>query len=89
MRKNFLKIDPNFIDAIKILNKLKVDYWICHGTLLGIIRNRSLISWDNDIDFGTWNIKNKKKIIDSFIKQGFKYKKKSFGHNNLISFEKK
>ena len=43
-------LDKNFILAIKILNKKKIDYWICHGTLLGLVRDKKLIKWDNDID---------------------------------------
>lgn len=88
MRKVFLKNDQNFRECIEILNKLKIDYWICHGTLLGLIRDKSLIPWDNDIDIGTWNINNKNLIINSFIKRGFVKQKKIFGNNYLISFKK-
>ena len=31
------KVDKNFALSIKILNQNKIRYWICHGTLLGII----------------------------------------------------
>ena len=88
MKKIFLKNDPNFRDCIEVLNGLKIDYWICHGTLLGIIRDRSLISWDNDIDIGSWEIKNKEIIISEFAKKGFRCRNKSFGNNYLLSFEK-
>ena len=63
MTKIFLKNDPNFKECIEVLNKLKIDYWVCHGTLLGIMRDKSLIPWDNDIDIGSWDLKNKEKII--------------------------
>ena len=42
--------DNNFLIAIKILNKLKLDYWVCHGSLLGIVKDKDLLDWDNDID---------------------------------------
>ena len=35
-------IDSNFKSTIEILNKNKIDYWICHGTLLGIVRIANL-----------------------------------------------
>ena len=40
--------------ALKILTDNKINYWVCHGTLLGIIRGNSLLEWDNDIDFAVW-----------------------------------
>ena len=88
MTKKFLKNDPNFRECIQVLNKLKINYWLCHGTLLGIVRDNSLIQWDNDIDIGSWDIKNKKKIIQNFVKRGFIYRNKNFGNNFLISFKK-
>ena len=88
MTKKFLKNDPNFRECIQVLNKLKINYWLCHGTLLGIVRDNSLIQWDNDIDIGSWDIKNKKRIIQNFVKRGFIYKNKNFGNNFLISFKK-
>jgi phosphorylcholine metabolism protein LicD len=44
--------DKNFKLTIEILKKNRINYWICHGTLLGIIRDDQLLPWDNDIDIG-------------------------------------
>ncbi len=60
------KIDPNFLETINILNNNKIQYWLCHGTLLGIIRDNELIPWDHDIDIAVWdsnNLKGKLKKI--------------------------
>jgi len=46
------KVDQNLKLVIKILNTHKINYWICHGTLLGIIRDKKILPWDNDIDIG-------------------------------------
>jgi hypothetical protein len=39
---------------IRICNDLGLPYWIDSGTLLGLYRDGSLISWDDDIDIGMW-----------------------------------
>ena len=68
-------LDNNFIDTINILSKNKIFYWVCHGTLLGLIRDGDLIPWDNDIDIAVWDDQtNKKNIIDIFSTAGFIYK---------------
>ena len=68
--------DSNFIIAIKILNELKIDYWVCHGTLLGIVRDKELLDWDNDIDIAVIEDEvNKNKIISEFLSNGFELKK--------------
>ena len=59
------KIDPNLIEIIYLLDKNKIFYWVCHGTLLGIVRDKNLIPWDHDIDIAVWdetNLKRKTKI---------------------------
>ena len=68
-------LDNNFIDTINILKKNKIFYWVCHGTLLGLIRDGNLIPWDNDIDIAVWDDQtNKNNIIDIFSTAGFIYK---------------
>jgi len=47
-------VDPNFVETIEILNELGIPYWICHGTLLGLVRDGRLIPWDHDIDLAVW-----------------------------------
>ena len=60
------KIDKNFDLLINSLNKHKVPYWVCHGSLLGLIRDQNLISWDDDIDIGVF----KSEVQKEKIKQG-------------------
>lgn len=79
--------DKNFIDTIKLLNKNKINYWICNGTALGLLRDKKLIPWDPDIDIGVW--KNEVNILELekiFKKKEFFKKKKFFHKDNLLSF---
>ena len=91
LNKNYQKIeDPNFIDVINLFNKYKIDYWICHGTLLGIIRDKKLIEWDHDIDIALWDdSKARTKIIKLLLKSGFILRKGFEIENDIISFYKK
>ena len=52
MRTKIKKTDQNLHLLISILEENKIRYWVCHGTLLGIVRDKKLISWDHDIDVG-------------------------------------
>jgi hypothetical protein len=47
--------DETFQQVVKILNDNNINYWLCHGTLLGIIRENRLLPWDHDIDFAIWD----------------------------------
>lgn len=84
---NKKKVDANLALAIKIFNDNKIFYWICHGTLLGIIRDKKLIEWDHDIDIAVWQHDNKRKlIIDTMFKNNFKIKKKFMASEDLLTF---
>lgn len=66
-----------------ILDKQNILYWIDSGTLLGIIRDKKLLSWDHDIDLGMW-IEEYKKIrplFDVFRKKGYQVIEKDFKKN--------
>ena len=73
------KVDKNLKILIDLFNKHKINYWICHGTLLGIIRDKKLIPWDHDIDIGVLENEISRKIIPIILKkEGFKEIKKTF-----------
>lgn len=46
--------DDVLVEACDILEGAGIDYWVCHGTLLGIIRESRLLPWDHDIDLAVW-----------------------------------
>ena len=73
------KIDKNFLRIIKLLTDNKINYWVCHGSLLGIIRDKNLIPWDHDIDIGVIENKKNRMILPIILKKGgFKQNKDSF-----------
>ena len=83
------KVDLNFYEIIKILNKFKIKYWICHGTLLGIIRDNQLIPWDHDIDIAIWSGSvSKEKIKEIMLSHNFNLKKKYLLEDDLLTFTK-
>jgi hypothetical protein len=59
--------DNNFINVCTLLDKHKINYWICHGTLLGIVREQRLLPWDHDIDFAVWAHENEKEYIKKIM----------------------
>ena len=83
------KVDLNFYQIIKILNKFKIKYWICQGTLLGIIRDNQLIPWDHDIDIAVWSGSvSKEKIKEIMLSHNFNLKKKYLLEDDLLTFTK-
>ena len=51
---NTKDLDSNLSLVAKIFKKNKIHYWLCHGTLLGIIRDKKIMEWDDDIDIAVW-----------------------------------
>lgn len=73
MKNNSLNEDNQIFNRVcNLLNQNKINFWVCHGTLLGIIRENRLLPWDHDIDFAVWDHEiSKDKIIKLFLKNGF------------------
>ena len=87
---SYKKIDKNLITLIDILTEYKINYWICHGTLLGIIRDKELIPWDHDIDVGVIeNKKNRMTLPIILKKRGFKQVKNFLKEDGMLKFIKK
>jgi len=62
-----------FLEVHEILNKFKIKVYLSDGTMLGAIRDKSFIPWDDDIDTrmaaADWNFS----ILKEFEKNGFQY----------------
>jgi len=82
-------IDPNFVETIKLLNNNNVSYWVCNGTLLGLIRDKQLIPWDHDIDIAIFRKDiSKTTIMNLMMSNGYKIKDQGF-ELDYITFSKR
>ncbi|OYT52917.1 MAG: hypothetical protein B6U72_07245 [Candidatus Altiarchaeales archaeon ex4484_2] len=61
-------------DIKDILDRADIEYWLDHGSLLGAVRDKRFIPWDNDIDLSTMSTEIDKIIaeIPEIEKRGFK-----------------
>ena len=55
--------------TIDILDKANIDYWAEGGTLIGIMRSKGFIPWDDDVDI-SMDIKDKPRLMQ--LKGDFK-----------------
>ena len=83
------KIDENLSLALRIFKENKIPYWICHGTLLGIIRDKKLMDWDHDVDIAIWEKTiSKAKLTEIMISNNFTVKPQFFVGDGLTCFHR-
>lgn len=67
------KLYKTMKDLHDILIKNKINYWVTGGTLIGAIRHRGLVPWDDDGDICIMknDVKKLRKLIPVFNKKGY------------------
>jgi len=68
----------------ELFNKNDIEYHIDHGTLLGIVRDDTLLSWDKDIDFAMPSNQLEKTL--DILKESLKSFKSIYCKNNNWSY---
>jgi phosphorylcholine metabolism protein LicD len=79
-------LNKTLIEISRVLNENSVNDWfICYGTLLGIVRDDSCIDGDDDIDI-VIHKRNHDKLTRILIENGFKIRNIGFrqGHEKYI-----
>ena len=83
-------LDPNLLLIMNIFKLNKIPYWLCHGTLLGVVRDKQLISWKNDIDIAIWDTTiSKTKLVELMTSNDFELETNTFfDGDNILYFHK-
>ena len=85
-KKNYIKDEILFKKVNSILANSSFKYWVCHGTLLGIIRDNMIFPWDHDLDFAVWKDEvSFEEIQELFKKNGFE-QEYFFGDMDCLHF---
>lgn len=69
----------------RILSHVGVEYWIIGGTLLGAVRNKGIIPWDDDLDIGIMDADVGKFLRIPFSKFGYSTVETDFGYKIFYS----
>ena len=69
---NIETITQNIVEAHRILDSIKVKHWLTDGTLLGYYRDGKIFDHEKDADFGVFIEDYNEKIVDAFIKKGWR-----------------
>lgn len=64
--------DAALFAALDHLESAHITYWLCNGTLLGLVRDGCLIPWDNDIDIAISGETEKAAVAAAFAGSEFK-----------------
>ena len=84
--KNLKKIQLEILDEVALFcKKNNINYWIDCGTLLGAIRHKGYIPWDDDIDVGMLR-EDYDKFMELFNKNNDKYKFYSIENNKKFNY---
>ncbi len=82
------RLDRQLTELVRALNVNRIPYWVCHGTLLGLVRDEELIPWDHDIDIAVWaGTVPKESLVDLLVSIGYEVKDDG-GDFDFISFRK-
>lgn len=70
----------NFLEVIRLLKKYNITFWVDSGSLLGLVRDNSLIDWDSDIDLGILEDETEKLLKNkrNFLFEGYSFKVRKY-----------